>query len=56
LIAAGRGPHNLEPDRVREVFALLARGTIAEGAELMIEPGAESQEEVVIEKFTVSQQ
>ncbi|NIM06446.1 MAG: hypothetical protein GTO55_08600 [Armatimonadetes bacterium] len=51
----GRGPHNLEPDRVKEVFALLARGTIAEGAELEIEPALEDQEEeLVIEKFEIS--
>jgi Zn finger protein HypA/HybF involved in hydrogenase expression len=52
----GKGPHNLEPERVEEVFALLARGTIAEGAELEITPAPPDQEEeLVIEKFEVVQ-
>lgn len=48
----GKGPHNLEPDRVKEVFNLLARGTIAEGAALEIAQSDEEQtHEIIIEKF-----
>jgi len=50
----GRGPHNLEPERVREVFALLARGTAAEGAEVEIAPNPnEHDHEIIIESFEV---
>ncbi len=54
FLKLGPGPHNLEPERVKEVFALLARGTLAEGAEVIAESsGSEQTEELVIEKFQV---
>jgi Zn finger protein HypA/HybF involved in hydrogenase expression len=50
----GPGPHNLEPERVRDIFEIVARGTIAQGAVVEIESApADQKDELVIEKFEV---